>query len=212
MAGLGLTDGTIGVRYARNCDPSDLWTKYFTSSKHVQEYHKKYADPDVIEVRQTFNDSLQAREWEHKVLRRLGVIQNSRWLNKTNNKSFEHKIGWKHSIETNKKISITMKGRVFSEIHRKKLSETNWAKTDVGKQSISKRLQGHSVLKETKEKIKKANMGRKASYQAREKMSNAHKKSLRVYPSQIQISCLQCHQIFRQTTFSRHLIRCEKSK
>lgn len=38
-------------------------------------------------MRQTFNDSLQAREWEHKVLRRLDVIHNDQWLNKTTGKS-----------------------------------------------------------------------------------------------------------------------------
>lgn len=38
-------------------------------------------------MRQTFNDSLQAREWEHKVLRRLDVIKDGKWLNKGTGKA-----------------------------------------------------------------------------------------------------------------------------
>jgi hypothetical protein len=48
-----------------------------------------YGDPDVVEVRQVFNDQLQARKWEHKVLRRMRVVKNSNWLNKTDNKSID---------------------------------------------------------------------------------------------------------------------------
>ena len=40
-------------------------------------------------MRQVFNDSLQAREWEHKVLRRLSVIRDERWLNQSTGKSVD---------------------------------------------------------------------------------------------------------------------------
>lgn len=72
-----------GVRYARGCHPDDLWVKYFTSSPRVWNFREKHGEPDVIEVRQIFNDSLQAREWEHKVLRRLKFIDDPRWLNRS---------------------------------------------------------------------------------------------------------------------------------
>jgi hypothetical protein len=32
---------------------------------------KGIGEPDVVEVRQVFDDSFQAREWEHKVIRRM---------------------------------------------------------------------------------------------------------------------------------------------
>lgn len=82
-----------GVRYARGCHPDDLWTKYFTSSKYVLKLREDFSEPDVIEIRQTFDDSLQAREWEEKVLRRLNVIKDGRWLNKNNVISIEPQYG-----------------------------------------------------------------------------------------------------------------------
>jgi hypothetical protein len=59
----------------------------------------------VIEVRQVFNDSPQAREWEYKVLRRLRVDRNERWLNKGMGKSIPPQFGRCHSNETRRKMS-----------------------------------------------------------------------------------------------------------
>lgn len=128
-----------GVRFARNCQPDDLWTKYFTSSKHVQEFRKEHGEPDVIEIRQTFNDSLQAREWEHKVLRRLKVIQNDKWLNLGTGRAIpphygpqskewvekrvKSKKGYTHSEETKRKIGEKAKERHPSEETRRKIGE-----------------------------------------------------------------------------------------
>jgi hypothetical protein len=74
-----------GVRFSSKCKPEDLWTSYFTSSKYVHRFTKQYGDPDVIEIRKLFEDSESARQWETKVLRRLNVIHDDRWLNRTNN-------------------------------------------------------------------------------------------------------------------------------
>lgn len=30
-----------GVRYAKGCNPADLWVKYFTSSKFVREFREQ---------------------------------------------------------------------------------------------------------------------------------------------------------------------------
>ena len=45
-----------GVRYAKNCHPSDLWTKYFTSSKYVKQFREENGEPDIIEIRKTFSN------------------------------------------------------------------------------------------------------------------------------------------------------------
>lgn len=79
-----------GVRFSKNCHPKDLFKTYFTSSQLVKEYILKYGNPDIIQVRKTFNDIKSARLWEHKVLRRLKVLTNSKWLNKTDNISIQH--------------------------------------------------------------------------------------------------------------------------
>ena len=133
-----------GVRYARGCHPDDLWTKYFTSSGVVKEYREEHGEPDVIEVRQTFNDSLQAREWEEKVLRRLNAVKDERWLNRGNSgKSFFCKG---HSEESKKR----MKGRPRSEETRIKIS-----------QSMKNKEIKRTNSEETRIKISQSNKGKK---------------------------------------------------
>ena len=77
-----------GVQYRIGCDPSDLWTKYWTSSYMVNEYRELYGEPDIIQVRKQFTDIQPARLWEHKVLRRMKVVKNDMWINQTDNISF----------------------------------------------------------------------------------------------------------------------------
>lgn len=66
-----------GVRYANKCNPTDLWTIYFTSSKHVKKYRQEHGEPDIIQIRKTFNDSSSALTWEAKVLKRLNCAKRS---------------------------------------------------------------------------------------------------------------------------------------
>lgn len=76
-----------GVRYSKHADPSELWVTYFTSSKHVKRFREEHGEPDIIEVRQTFDRVDKARLWEHKVLKRMQVVNDDRWLNMTDNKA-----------------------------------------------------------------------------------------------------------------------------
>lgn len=71
-----------GVRYAKKCNPSDLWISYFTSSKTVKAFREQQGEPDLIQVRKTFDCKLAAIAWEEKVLRRMNVLREERWLNK----------------------------------------------------------------------------------------------------------------------------------
>lgn len=70
-----------GVRYAKGCHPSDLWTKYFTSSHIVMQLRIQVGEPDVIQIRRTFSTHKDAILWEYKVLRRLNVIKKEHWVN-----------------------------------------------------------------------------------------------------------------------------------
>jgi len=114
-----------GVRFAKKCDPKELWQTYFTSSKHVKAFRKSYGEPDVIEIRKIFSCQDKAILWENKVLKRLDVIHKDKWLNKTDNiaiRSTEPRVygaPWnkgkstartKESIEK-QKITITGKKR-----------------------------------------------------------------------------------------------------
>lgn len=76
-----------GVRYSKDADPSELWCKYKTSSKHVKNFAKKNGDPDIVQVRKTFELKEAAIDWENKVLKRMKVVQDTRFLNATDNKA-----------------------------------------------------------------------------------------------------------------------------
>lgn len=57
-----------GVKYAKNCKPSDLWSSYFTSSNKVKELiliHGK--DNFIVEIRKVFDNSEDAIKWEQNV-------------------------------------------------------------------------------------------------------------------------------------------------
>lgn len=88
-----------GVRYAKNCHPDDLWTKYKTSSTYVADFVQLHGEPDVVQVRKTFYSGADAREWEEKVLRRMKVVESDRWLNKTNNRSFSPMYGAENPMQ-----------------------------------------------------------------------------------------------------------------
>lgn len=127
-----------GVRFAKNCHPNELCKTYFSSSKHVKNIISEYGLPNIIQVRKNFSDIDSARIWEHKVLRRLNVIKEDKWINKTDNvsisldssvffhteeirkkKSLSH-IGKKHSEETKRKISEAQKGKPRNYLKGKK--------------------------------------------------------------------------------------------
>ena len=71
-----------GVRYAQDCNPSDLWNPYKTSSTHVAEFIAEHGEPDVVQVRKTFIDVPVAQNWEHSVLKRIKAVSSDRWLNR----------------------------------------------------------------------------------------------------------------------------------
>jgi hypothetical protein len=71
-----------GVRYANGCSPSDLWNPYTTSSRHVAAFVEIHGAPPVREIRHTFDNARAARIWEERVLKRMKVVEDSKWLNR----------------------------------------------------------------------------------------------------------------------------------
>jgi hypothetical protein len=119
-----------GVRFSKKSNPSEIWVTYFTSSKHVAEFRQQHGEPDVIQIRKTFTDKNTALLWEHRVLCRLKVNTNNKFLNVSRgfglyfadrtgiSQSEEHKRkradakrGQKHPT-AGSKISLKMKDRV----------------------------------------------------------------------------------------------------
>ena len=123
-----------GVRYAQNCNPQDLWKTYFTSSKHVKKFREEYGEPDVIQVRKFFDSKEAAVLWEEKVLRKMNVRDDEKWINKNDcsappvMKGKDHPLyNVGHSENAKRKISEKnkgkLKGRKKSKEHRSKISE-----------------------------------------------------------------------------------------
>jgi hypothetical protein len=114
-----------GIKHANGCNPSDLWTKYFSSSIRVKQLITEYGkDSFDVKIRKTFNSSHDALIWEHKVLRRLNASQNPTWINRHNGgNKFRSPIS--HTDKTKQLISKKTKGRKFSDDHRKKISEAS---------------------------------------------------------------------------------------
>lgn len=79
-----------GVRFAKDCHPTEFWVSYHTSSKDVKVFREQFGEPDVVEIRRVFEPrpntytSDDARLWEHKVLRRIKAVRKKEWVNKGN--------------------------------------------------------------------------------------------------------------------------------
>lgn len=73
--------GTETGKKTKTANPDNLWETYFTSSGLVTEFRKTLGEPDIIQVRKTFNTAEEAILWEHKVLRRLKVNKSPKWIN-----------------------------------------------------------------------------------------------------------------------------------
>jgi hypothetical protein len=70
-----------GVRFGKGCNPADLWTTYFTSSKRVKLFRELNGEPDIIQVRKIFKTPKEALLWEEKVLKRCKVVYDNKWHN-----------------------------------------------------------------------------------------------------------------------------------
>jgi len=79
-----------GVRYAKNCNPSDLWVTYFTSSKYVAAFREIHGEPDIIQIRKQFPDNkARAILWEDNVIMKLRLHRRFDFLNKNRSRGFD---------------------------------------------------------------------------------------------------------------------------
>lgn len=105
-----------GVRYSKDCDPADLGVTYFSSSKHVKEFIKLHGLPDVIQVRNTFDSKEKALSWEKRVIIRMKMINQNKWLNKTfyNFTNLEYK---RNTLPGSKAAAEKRRGKTMEEFH-----------------------------------------------------------------------------------------------
>jgi hypothetical protein len=133
-----------GVRYRKDCHPKDLWETYFTSSKHVKRIREQFGDPDIIEIRKIFNDRYLAIDWEQKVLKKLHVKKNKKWLNIAIGKPSN--LGNKHSEETKTKMRKP-KPEGFGELISEKMKQ--YTRTEDHNKKIANSLKGRKLSKES---------------------------------------------------------------
>jgi len=170
-----------GVRYADQCNPTDLWTTYFTSSKVVQQLREDLGEPDTVEVRRIFQDSDAAIDWENKVLRRLNVMESDTWVNRNINIAPR----WHESHRQSHLESV--RGRKYTDQGKQKLAESrklNWsddkqqkmisARTEESRRRIAEFQRGRTRSAEHKAKIVEI---RKAEWADAEKTA-ARKKAI----------------------------------
>lgn len=123
-----------GVRYAKNCNPSDLWKTYFTSSKHVKYFRELHGEPDVIQIRRTFADAASAKKWEASVLRKMNVMNEDRFLNKSVNGEF-----LKEGPQSREHVEKRTKASVITRLKR-----GNYVPSEKTKLKISASMKGIS--------------------------------------------------------------------
>ena len=170
-----------GVRYAKNCHPSDLWKEYFTSSKIVKKYRTLYGEPDIIEIRKTFSDMNSAIIWEQKVLKRVKVLILEKWLN-ANVAGAIVPLNKPKTKETKQKISKGV------SLYLQKLS--NEKKSARGQKRVSKLWEKYRIDDNFKNHIKKL----------RSKQINPMTGKF-----QKRISCINCKKEYPINIFSRHI-------
>jgi methionine synthase I (cobalamin-dependent) len=126
-----------GLRYAKKCNPSDLWTTYFTSSYDVKKLIEQDGkDAFLFEVRKTFTDIKHAIEWEKRVLRRMKVIKRADFINRNipGSSMFAHSeetkekmrkpkpVGFGEKLKGNKHATVT-KGIPKTKEHAENISK-----------------------------------------------------------------------------------------
>ena len=73
-----------GRRTARGCHPEEFWKTYFTSSEYVKNFVKENGNPDIIQIRQTFDDPIDCEKWECRFLTKVNAASNPKFINEHN--------------------------------------------------------------------------------------------------------------------------------
>ena len=170
-----------GVRYASGCNPSDLWTTYFSSSKIVHQLIKEHgANSFVATVRKTFTTKDSAVEYETRFLKKINADSNDQWLNQSvGDKNFK---GAQIITETTRqKMRKARTGKVHSKETKEKIKEARNARLPISEETRQKmreaskgRGAGRVMSDETRKKIGDSKRGK-----SRPPMSEGQKRKIR---------------------------------
>lgn len=164
-----------GRRTAKGCNPSDLWSIYFTSSKHVKKFRELHGEPDIIQIRKTFTDKHKCELFEVRVLRRVLLsAHRDKWLNKTIGDGLNG-YGYRFlSEESRQKMRDAKLGKTqdrevvarrIAKMVETRRSRDGWKVSEETKMLISRRtseaMKGRVFTDEHKQNLSKALKGRK---------------------------------------------------
>jgi len=209
-----------GVRYARNCDPSDFWNPYQTSSQSVKSFIQEHGDPSIKLIRKTFDNAKSARLWENRVLKRMKVVDDGRWLNKTDNVAiaplygsdhphFGKKGPEHHSYGKKNKLAADAQKRRWAnpdnknpmrdpDIVAKKVAKTSGNKHHMKRPEVAEKVSGKNnwiyqkpgALEERKKQFIEMNKARKGTHYRR-------------------LCCAYCGNDYASVQIKQHEHRCE---
>lgn len=160
-----------GVRYAKNCNPTDHWETYFTSSKIVHKMRSIIGEPDIITIRKIFNTNKKATSWEHTVLRRMKVTKRSDFINQTDNIAII-------LDENHFKTVFTPEVREKMSKSRKKYIENNKELVNAGLDEARKHIDYSSETRNSK--ISNSHKGKPKNKDSAKKQSASLKRSGKV--------------------------------
>jgi hypothetical protein len=192
-----------GRKTSKGCTPSDLWTKYYTSSKVVKQFREKYGEPDVIVVRKIFNCTKKCAKWETKVLKRLNAAKNEKYLNQVNGDLNWDTTGVLRTLEQIESVRKKLKGRPLSETHIQNLKKpkTEEHKKNMRKpkpEGFAKKLVGNQNAKG-----KKSWLGKHHSDETKKKLSEYNKNEPKVV-------CPYCSKVGKKSSMARwHFDKCK---
>ncbi|WP_155738091.1 NUMOD3 domain-containing DNA-binding protein [Sphingobium yanoikuyae] len=147
----------LGVRYAKHCHSTDLWTSYFTSSDYVREFRERNGEPDHIEIL-LLGDREEVLATERAVITEFNLHLDPKWLNRSTG-------------------AIHISGQKFqqSEAFRKQRSEAQkarWQDPEF-RQSVVSKMQGRTLSQETKRLIREKRAKQVITPETRQKLSDA---------------------------------------
>lgn len=161
-----------GIKFAKGCHPSDLLTKYFTSSKVVSKMLSEDINSFVIEKIIEFDNKDNLIEFEEFFLTEVNAAYSNKWFNQAMGKAINpdavsktcmEKYGvsnWMQSDDAKEmklgyKVGNTYGAFTRSDETKRKMSEafTGRVYSDEHNRKISESRKGTSASEETKKKM-----------------------------------------------------------
>ena len=162
-----------GVRYAKDCDPSELLVKYFTSSRRVKNLLGD--DPHCFEIVETilFDNKEKAIEYELDYIKKHSAHLSDEWFNQAAAKAINPEAAKQTCLERYGVESWTQTAEYKTSGLGFKVGNKHgcFSRSEETKQKISEAFKGRVFSEEHKQKIRERRIGTKASAETKQKMS-----------------------------------------